>query len=65
MEEALNVKEVAAYLRVSTMTVYRLIDDGQLRAFRTNRNRGGGIRVWPKDLEAFTQQAPNQQEVPA
>ncbi|HEV2370397.1 MAG TPA: helix-turn-helix domain-containing protein [Acidimicrobiales bacterium] len=45
----LRVKEVAEALSVSNMTVYRLIRDGQLRAFRV----GHGWRVPESDLRSF------------
>jgi excisionase family DNA binding protein len=34
----LTVREVAATMRVSTMTVYRLIKSGQLPAIRVGKN---------------------------
>lgn len=34
----MTVKEVADYLRVSKMTVYRLVQDGSLPAVRFGRN---------------------------
>jgi excisionase family DNA binding protein len=34
----LTVNEVADLLRVSRMTVYRLIKDGQMKAIRVGRN---------------------------
>lgn len=45
----LTVAEVADYLRVSEMTVYRLITRGALVARRIGRS----WRVRPADLEAF------------
>lgn len=41
--------EVAEQLRVSTMTVYRLIRGGDLPAVRVGRN----YRVRARDLDAF------------
>ena len=38
LEPLLTVAEVAATLRLSTMTVYRLIDSGELRALRIGRS---------------------------
>lgn len=38
MEEFLKVKEVAALLRVSNMTVYRMIEHGELRSQRVRRS---------------------------
>jgi excisionase family DNA binding protein len=45
----LTAAEVADQLRVSTMTVYRLIRRGELPAVRVGRN----YRVRESDLEAF------------
>ena len=45
----LTVSEVAAALRVSTMTVYRLINGGELPAARIGRS----FRVRPQDLERY------------
>ncbi len=48
-ERLLTVTEVAAELRVSNMTVYRLIRRGQLSALRVGKN----YRVRQRDLEAY------------
>lgn len=45
----LRVREVADALAVSNMTVYRLIRDGELRAFRI----GHGWRVPEADLRSY------------
>jgi len=45
----LTVAEVATSLRVSTMTVYRLINAGELPAARIGRS----FRVRTEDLERF------------
>jgi excisionase family DNA binding protein len=45
----LTVQEVADVLRVSTMTVYRLIKNGELGAVRV----GKAYRVREDDLDAF------------
>lgn len=45
----LTAGEVAEQLRVSTMTVYRLIKRGELRAVRVGRN----YRVREEDLSAY------------
>ncbi|QKZ22053.1 helix-turn-helix domain-containing protein [Streptomyces chartreusis] len=42
--EPLKVKDIAAALRVDSTTVYRLIDAGQLDAYRVGSGRGT-IRV--------------------
>jgi len=45
----LTVAEVADLLRVSSMTVYRLIEAGDLRALRV----GKSFRINTDDLEQF------------
>ena len=45
----LTVQEVAEVMRVSRMTVYRLIRAGQLKAVRVGRN----YRVREEDLSAY------------
>ena len=45
----LTVREVADVMRVSTMTVYRLINGGNLRAARIGRS----FRIRTEDLERF------------
>lgn len=45
----LTVREVAAAMRVSTMTVYRLIRDGQLPAIRVGKH----FRIRAADVDAF------------
>lgn len=45
----LTVAEVAAAMRVSTMTVYRLIKGGELRAVRVGHN----YRIREADLEHY------------
>jgi excisionase family DNA binding protein len=47
--EFMTVSEVAASLRVSTMTVYRLINGGDLPAVRIGRS----FRVRARDLGSF------------
>jgi excisionase family DNA binding protein len=44
-----TVAEVAAVMRVSNMTVYRLIRSGELAALRV----GKGYRIFEADLERF------------
>ena len=39
-DEVYAVKEIATILKVSTATVYDVIDDKRLRAFRVNRTKG-------------------------
>jgi excisionase family DNA binding protein len=45
----MTVGEVAAVLRVSTMTVYRLINSGQLPAVRIGRS----FRVREEELDRY------------
>jgi excisionase family DNA binding protein len=45
----LTVLEVADQLRVSTMTVYRLIKSGELRAVRV----GKSYRLGEEDVDAY------------
>lgn len=49
----LDVKEVSARLGVSKMTVYRLIEDGDLGAYRIGRQ----LRVTHAQLSRFLQSA--------
>lgn len=45
----LTVGEVAAVMRVSNMTVYRLIKDGELAAIRVGKN----YRIRESDVERY------------
>ena len=45
----MTVAEVADALRVSSMTVYRLVNGGELPALRVGKN----IRIRTSDLDAF------------
>ena len=45
----LTVREVAGTMRVSTMTVYRLIRDGQMPAIRVGKH----FRIRVVDVDAF------------
>jgi excisionase family DNA binding protein len=49
----LTVEEVADILRVSTQTVRRLIDDGELKALRVR----GQWRVRREDLDEYIRRA--------
>ena len=49
----LTVQEVADQLRVSTMTVYRLIKSGDLRAMRV----GKSFRLREEDIDAYLAKA--------
>ena len=48
-DRLLTVQEVATRMRVSTMTVYRLIKSGELRAARI----GKSYRVLESDVDAY------------
>jgi excisionase family DNA binding protein len=48
-EPLLTVGEVAQVMRVSNMTVYRLIKSGQLSAIRVGKN----YRIRRKDVERY------------
>jgi excisionase family DNA binding protein len=48
-DRLLTVQEVAGIMRVSNMTVYRLIRAGDLRAARVGR----GYRIRERDVEAY------------
>jgi excisionase family DNA binding protein len=51
-EPLLTVGEVASVMRVSNMTVYRLIKSGQLGAIRVGKN----YRLRRKDVESYLSQ---------
>ena len=48
-DQLLTVMEVAAVMRVSNMTVYRLIKAGQLAAIRVGKN----YRIRESDVERY------------
>jgi excisionase family DNA binding protein len=48
-DRLLTVAEVAATMRVSNMTVYRLIKDGDLPALRVGKN----YRIRESDVDAY------------
>jgi excisionase family DNA binding protein len=48
-EQLLTVAEVAQIMRVSNMTVYRLIKAGQLAALRVGKN----YRIRGRDIERY------------
>ena len=54
-ERLFTVAEVAAVMRVSNMTVYRLIRSGELPALRV----GKGYRIFESDLERFLEGGPS------
>jgi excisionase family DNA binding protein len=47
----LRVREVADVMRVSSMTVYRLIRTGELAAIRVGRS----YRIWESDVITYLQ----------
>ncbi|HUS62114.1 MAG TPA: helix-turn-helix domain-containing protein [Acidimicrobiales bacterium] len=51
----LTVAEVANALRVSNMTVYRLVNAGELPAARVGRS----YRIRPEDLDRYLQRSFN------
>lgn len=54
----LTVKELAAYARVSKMTVYRLIYDQKLPAARIGRSFRVNLADWEAYLEGAKQPPP-------
>jgi excisionase family DNA binding protein len=52
VESFLTVGEVARHLRVSNMTVYRLVNSGQLPAVRVGR----GYRIRENDVRKYLEQ---------
>ena len=52
LEHFLTVSEVARHLRVSNMTVYRLVNSGQLPAVRVGR----GYRIRENDVRKYLEQ---------
>ncbi len=52
VENFLTVGEVARHLRVSNMTVYRLVNSGQLAAVRVGR----GYRIREEDVRKYLEQ---------
>ena len=56
-ERLLSVREVAAYLSVSSATVYRVVNNGELKHIRV----GNAVRVAPASLEAFIADAASRQ----
>lgn len=50
-QRLLTVREVADLMRVSNMTVYRLIRGGEFPATRVGRS----YRVWEQDVDSYLQ----------
>lgn len=54
MPEIMNIKEVAAYLRIHTSTVYRMLKAKQLPSFRVGRDHRfsmEAVDAWRKKQE--------------
>ena len=49
LERLLTVKELADYLHIKPLTIYRMLNDGRLTAVRI----GKSVRFRPKDIETF------------
>jgi excisionase family DNA binding protein len=49
MRVSYTVKEVAQALKVSPITIYRMVSDGRLKAVRI----GKALRFTPADIKAF------------
>jgi len=49
----MTVAEVASLMRVSNMTVYRVIHAGELRAVRIGRS----FRIWEKDVQRYLEES--------
>ena len=56
MEAALTVDEVAKILQVHPNTLYNAIKSKRLKSFRVGEGRGAVHRIWPKDLEEFSEE---------
>jgi excisionase family DNA binding protein len=52
MEKLMNAKDVAAVLKLSRSTVYRLVNSGKLPTIRI----GGALRFSPSAIEAWIMQ---------
>ncbi|MGR5357594.1 helix-turn-helix domain-containing protein [Vibrio chagasii] len=56
VEQILNLKEVAAYLKLAEKTTYRLVSEGKLTGFKV----GGSWRFKREDLEVLIDQQKTQ-----
>lgn len=54
MNEIMTLEEVAAYLKVTTRTIYRMLDESQIPAFKIR----GTWRFRKDQIEAMTLGAP-------
>lgn len=54
LPEFLKVSDAAALMNVSTVTVRRLVKDGELKAFRLGEKRNAPFRIRATDLQEFT-----------
>lgn len=57
-DELLTVREIAAHLKVSTATVYKIVEAGQLRTIRV----GESIRCTREDLSQYLTRSTNQEK---
>jgi excisionase family DNA binding protein len=56
-EKLLTVRQVAAYLGAHEQTIYKLIRNGELRAFQP-RGPGHSLRISERELESWLHGAP-------
>lgn len=52
-DDVMTIQEIAARLRVSRMTVYRLVKTGEMAGFQVGRS----FRVYRKDYDAYVEEA--------
>jgi excisionase family DNA binding protein len=67
-DQIMTVKEVAAYLRVHPCTIYRLLRQGMLPAFRVGadwRFRQADILAWPRAQSGAAAEQPSARSHPA
>ncbi len=57
----LTIKEIAEQLHLATVTIYRAIDDGRLKAFKFGRGRGGW-RVNVDDFRKWVESCTHEQQ---
>lgn len=54
MTEYFTVKEVAVKLKLKPLTIYRMIENGHLKAFRTRGDRGS-YRITQEQIDECVQ----------
>ncbi len=52
LDEVMTIQEVADYLKVTRQTVYKLLNNGDLKAFKIGRS----TRILRSELKRFIQQ---------